>query len=140
MRDSKVFLDTSPLIYLLDSDVNFGDKTNKILSALARDNNQFVSSVITCTEYLVIPYRTDNQPLVDAFWELVADCGMILYPITKEIALKAADIRAEYGFKSMDSLQLAVACTEGCQLFLTNDKQLRRFREISCVTVEEWGM
>ena len=140
MRDSKVFLDTSPLIYLLDSDVNFGDKTNKILSALARDNNQFVSSVITCTEYLVIPYRTDNRPLVDAFWELVADCGMILYPITKEIALKAADIRAEYGFKTMDSLQLAVACMEGCQMFLTNDKQLRRFREISCVTVEEWGM
>lgn len=59
MRDSKVFLDTSPLIYLLDSDVNFGDKTNKILSALAQDNNQFVSSVITCTEYLVAPYRTN---------------------------------------------------------------------------------
>ena len=140
MRDSKVFLDTSPLIYLLDNDVNFGDKTNKILSALAQDNNQFVSSVITCTEYLVAPYRTDNRPLVEAFWELVADCGMILYPITKEIALKAADIRAEYGFKTMDSLQLAVACMEGCQMFLTNDKQLRRFGEISCVTVEEWGM
>ena len=65
---------------------------------------------------------------------------MILYPITKEIALNAADIRAEYGFKTMDSLQLAVACMEGCQVFLTNDKQLRRFGEISCVTVEEWGM
>lgn len=140
MRDSKVFLDTSPLIYLLDNDTNFGDKTNKILSALARDNNKFVSSVITCTEYLVIPYRTNNQPLIEAFWELAADCGMVLYPITKEIALKAADIRAEYGFKTMDSLQLAVACTAGCQLFLTNDKQLRRFAEISCVTVEEWGM
>ena len=140
MKDSKVFLDTSPLIYLLDSDVNFGDKTNKILSALARDNNQFVSSVITCTEYLVIPYRSNNQPLIDAFWELVADCGMILYPITQEIAIKAANIRAEYGFKSMDSLQLAVACIEGCQLFLTNDNQLRRFGEIDCVTVEEWGM
>ena len=140
MRDSKVFLDTSPLIYLLDNDANFGEKTNMILSALARDNNQFVSSVITCTEYLVIPYRSNNQPLIDAFWELVTDCGMILYPITQEIAIKAANIRAEYGFKSMDSLQLAVACIEGCQLFLTNDKQLRRFREISCVTVEEWGM
>lgn len=39
-------------------------------------------------------------------------------------------------FKTMDSLQLAAACVQGCDLFLTNDKQLRQFREIKCVTVD----
>ena len=48
-------------------------------------------------------------------------------------------IRAEYGyFKAMDALQLASACIHGCDLFLTNDKQLKQFKEIPCVTVEEW--
>ena len=38
----------------------------------------------------------------------------------------------------MDALQLASACTQGCDLFLTNDKQLRQFKELLCVTVDEW--
>ncbi len=37
----------------------------------------------------------------------------------------------------MDALQLATACIMGCDLFLTNDKQLRQFKEIKCVTVGE---
>ena len=58
--------------------------------------------------------------------------------INQEIAKKAAQIRAEYkGFKAMDALQLAAACLSGCDLFLTNDKQLRQFKEMKCITVEE---
>lgn len=41
------------------------------------------------------------------------------------------------GFKAMDALQLAIACLEKCDLFLTNDKQLRQFEEIKCITVDE---
>lgn len=56
-----------------------------------------------------------------------------------EIAKKASRIRAEYkDFKIMDALQLASACIQKCDLFLTNDKQLKQFEEINCVTVEEW--
>ena len=138
MTEPKVFLDTSPLIYLLDADTNYGEKTNHILSSLAEEGKIFVSSVITCTEYLVVPYRTHNHPLIDAFWEFVDDCSIELYPVTRKAALKAAEIRAQYRFKTMDSLQLAIACLADCSMFLTNDKQLRQFKEIPCLTVEEW--
>lgn len=37
----------------------------------------------------------------------------------------------------MDALQLAVACWKGCDLFLTNDKQLRQLKEVKCITVDE---
>ena len=48
-------------------------------------------------------------------------------------------IRAQYKhFKAMDSLQLATAIESGCDLFLTNDNQLKQFSEIKCVTVEDW--
>ena len=58
--------------------------------------------------------------------------------IGEKIADKAAQIRAGYKFfKTMDALQLATACITGCDLFLTNDKQLRQFKEIRCFTVEE---
>ena len=58
--------------------------------------------------------------------------------IDREIAEKAAKIRAEYKFfKTMDALQLATACLSGCDLVLTNDKQLKQFKEIKCLMVEE---
>jgi len=72
------------------------------------------------------------------FNRLVDTTNMEIIEISHEIAEKAAQIRAEYrGFKAMDAIQLAVACFEGCDLFLTNDKQLRQFKEIKCITVDE---
>ena len=135
----RVFLDTTPLIYFLDNDENFGETTCRILSALFEQNVKFFSSTITVAEYLVQPYRTGNEPLVRAFWEFVSDTQLTLCPIGRGEAVKAAEIRAAHRhFKLMDSLQLATACLNGCDLFLTNDKQLKQFQEIRCITVEEW--
>lgn len=72
------------------------------------------------------------------FNRLVETMDMEIIEINQEIAKKAAQIRAEYkGLKAMDALQLAVACLSVCDLFLTNDKQLKQFKEIKCVTVNE---
>ncbi|MBO6303667.1 MAG: PIN domain-containing protein [Selenomonadaceae bacterium] len=140
MTGYKVFIDTAPLIYLLDNDANFCVKTARMLSSLESENATFISSVITCTEYLVAPYRDDNFEKIQAFWNLIVDCPIMLYPITRDIANQAAKIRGKYHFKTMDSLQLAVACVENCDMFLTNDKELKNFEEIRCVTVEEWNL
>ena len=40
----------------------------------------------------------------------------------------------------MDALQLATAVQEDCDVFLTNDKQLCQFKEIKCITVEDWKL
>jgi len=37
----------------------------------------------------------------------------------------------------MDALQLATANAMGCDLFLTNDKQLRQFQRLKCVLVDD---
>ena len=136
---NKVFLDTTPLIYFLDNDDNFGDKTKSIFEEILNNEATILSSVITCSEYLVYPYRTDNQEKIDVFFEFINACEIDLIPISVDIAKTAAKIRAEYkDFKAMDSLQLAVAILSGCDIFLTNDKQLRQFTELKVVTVEEW--
>ena len=99
---------------------------------------EFVTSVITMEEYLVFPYRSKNNSLIDMFIRLVTTTNMEMIEINQKIANKAAQIRAEYkGFKAMDGLQLAVACFAECDLFLTNDKQLRQFEEVKCITVDE---
>lgn len=139
MNGKKIFLDTSPIIYLLDSDKNFGMKACRIFGELAEKKFKFVTSVITVEEYLVYPYRTNNLALVKTFWEFVTENKIELHKIGFDEAEKAAQIRAKYKhFKALDSLQLAVATLQGCELFLTNDKQLKQFDAVECVTVEEW--
>lgn len=137
---NKVFLDTTPIIYFLDEDVNFGNKVESILSEILENEIEMLTSTITCMEYLTYPYKTGNTEKVDAFFDFIVDCNIPLYAVDEEVAKKAARIRAGYkAFKAMDALQLATACITGCDLFLTNDKQLRQFGEIKCITVEELG-
>lgn len=136
---NKVFIDTAPLIYFLDSDVHFGEKTRMILEEILSNRKPLVTSAVTCMEYLVYPYRAGNREKAEAFYDFLRDFEIPVAAITEEIADKAAVIRAEYcDFKAMDAIQLAAAVCCGCDLFLTNDRQLRQFRELKCVTAEEW--
>lgn len=137
----KVFVDTAPFIYFIEKDSNnpqYYEKVKAFFKYGYDNDKRFVSSVITMEEYFVFPYRNKAYSLIDMFNRLVATTDMEIVEINQEIAKKAAQIRAEYkGFKAMDALQLATACLFGCDLFLTNDKQLKQFKEIKCITVEE---
>ena len=139
----KVFVDTAPFIYFIEKDDNnlqYQEKVKNFLRDGYDNDKKFVSSVITMEEYFVFPYRNQEYSLIDMFNRLVETTNMEIVEINQEIAKKAAQIRADYkGFKAMGALQLAVACLSACDLFLTNDKQLKQFREIECVTVEELG-
>lgn len=134
----KVFLDTTPLIYFLDDDIHFGLKTRQIFEEILYNDRLLLTSVLTCMEYLVHPYRTNNQAKIKACADFLNDCHIPVLSINLEIATRAAQIRAAYkDFKSLDALQLATACVYGCDAFLTNDKQLRQFREIHCLTIDD---
>ena len=134
MTGSKIFLDTSPLIYFLEKNEAFYGTVSKFFSD--NMNAEYVTSVATIAEYFLIPYRNGNQDLIGEFDHFISVMQVIIVDINRPIAEKAARIRANYRtFKAMDCLQLATAIISGCDLFLTNDKQLRQFSEISCTTI-----
>lgn len=137
----KVFIDTSPFIYFIEKNEHnpqYYDKIKKFLNDSYNRDVDFVSSVITVEEYLVFPYRIHSQQYIDLFKKLVKTLEMEVVIIDEKIAEKAAQIRAEFkSFKAMDALQLGAASLSKCDLFLTNDKQLRQFKEVRCVTIDE---
>ena len=134
---SKLFLDTSPLVYYLDDDERYADRVEDFLYVALKAGVEILTSVITATEDLTYPYKTGNMEKVVAFFDFVTYTGIPLVPIDATIAQKAAQIRAEYRHsKTMDALQLASACVYGCDVFLTNDKQLCQFAELRCVTLD----
>ena len=139
MTDCKsVFLDTAPFIYLLDENERYLKQMQSLFNHFTASGIRMVTSVITAEEYLVFPLRGNNIGKINVFFEFCSDCGIELVPISLDTAVKAAAIRAKYAhFKSMDALQLAAAVTMGCDVFLTNDKQLKQFDEINCYTIDE---
>ena len=135
----KVFVDTAPFIYFLDDSPVFADIVNGVFERLLTDDIPMVTSVLTCEEYLVYPYRKNMWEKIDAFFAFARECGIPFIPVSLDIAKQAARIRADYpAFKPMDSLQLAAAVVSGCDLFLTNDNQLRQFSGLRCMTLDDW--
>ena len=136
----RIFLDTSPLIYFLDENSMFKPNMDKIFYEILNQGSTLITSTITVEEFLVYPYRKEDFTAIQGFHNFIKDKKISVLKIDVNIAVEAAKIRAEYQhFKSMDALQLAAAICSGCDLFLTNDKQLKQFDKISCVTVAEWS-
>ena len=136
----KIYLDTSPFIYLLEKNPEFYENVKQFFLDCFKDENELYTSTVTIEEYCIIPYRNNNQKIISDFYKLIQDMDIKIIDVDSQVADKAARIRAEYkSFKGMDSLQLATACETKCEVFLTNDKQLRQFTKIKVITVAELG-
>lgn len=137
----KIFVDTAPFIYFIEGNKDnpqYSDRVKSFFMECYDVGADLYTSVITIEEYSVFPYRNHEHGYIDRFERLIRTLGMRVMDIDRNIAKKAAWIRAEYkGFRAMDALQLATACIMGCDLFFTNDKQLRQFKEVRCITVDE---
>lgn len=97
-----------------------------------------VTSVITIEEYLVFPYASGSIELIDNFKHFIEYAKIEIVDINSEIAEQAAIIRGQFRyFKAMDSLQIAAAKVSKCDMFFTNDKQLRQEKELPCMTMDD---
>ena len=134
----RLFLDTSPFIYVLDHDMRYAGSIRKFLDRVMGQGTPLITSAVSVAEYLVHPYKLHAKEKIKLFFAFLDDANIEVIPVGTEIADYAARIRAEYpSFKAMDALQLATAYIEGCDAFLTNDRQLQQFHPIHCVMVEE---
>lgn len=129
----KVFIDTAPIIYLLEDHPLFSESSRKIVGEYFDKGLTLCTSVLTYTEYSVVPFRSGHPEKVRDLESFAKDACLQVFDVSKEMALGAARLRAKYvGLKAMDSLQLACALEKNCSVFLTNDKQLRQVEEIEC--------
>lgn len=135
---SHLFLDTAPIIYFVEQNPRYLDRTEYIFSAI--DNGQLtaVTSPITLSECLVFPYRSGDEKLKADFVDLLVRGRHTQFTLIDEmIGQRAAELRANYNLSLTDALQIAAALDQGCQAFLTNDRQLSRVTEIRIVVIED---
>ncbi len=133
-----VFVDTAPIIYYLENSALYMDSVKNFFEKCVKENIQVVTSAVTIEEYLVFPYSSGKMEFADNFKRFIEYMNIMVVDIDSNIAEQGAKIRGKYkNFKAMDALQIATAIVSGCDMFFTNDKQLRQEKELPCMTMDD---
>ena len=137
MIDSKrVYLDTAPIIYFLENSEKYGDAVMGFFEV--HDDYNYVTSVVSLAEYLTGAMKVGDGKAVESFDEFVKAYEIEVLDIDSAISIAAARIRSRFtSFRFADAIQLAAAEISDCDVFLSNDFQLKQFDGIDCVMVEE---
>ena len=133
-----VGFDTPPFIYFVERHPTYVAVLHRVFQRMNAGLLDGITSVITLAEVLVHPKRTGDQQLEEVCKELLLrGQGLRVLAIDPAIADVAADLRARYTIRTPDALQIASALVAGCQVFLTNDADLRRVTELRVLTLDE---
>lgn len=136
----RIMFDTAPIVYFIEEHREFGRITDEIFKAIKDDSGyRPFSSVITLVEVLTQPLRKSKMEIVEKYRQFLLNSGnFITYSIDPIIAEKSAGLRAQYGIKTPDAIQLAVGIENNGTLFVTNDSDLKKIKEIEVIVLEEY--
>lgn len=125
-----VFLDTNPIIFLIEQPPTFGSKVTARLAALLASGERLATSDLIRMECQVGPMKAQDWAMLAKYVRFFQSPDVIVLPVSPTVCDRAARIRADHGIKPLDALHLAAAVEHGCTRFLTNDDQLKKFPDI----------
>jgi predicted nucleic acid-binding protein len=121
-------LDTNCFIYEFDAVGPRTDYLHREVFVPMRDGLQrAVVSSLAISELLVPRFRIGDQNGARAMENRTyALPNLAVLPVERATAVRAAELRAEYGLRLVDAIHLATAILAGADGFLTNDRQFLR--------------
>ena len=118
-------LDTAAFIYWIEESPSYFDAIAPVFRAADRGDIEIVSSALSLLEVLVVPLRAGDLGLAERYEALLTRSrGVRLIEIDTAELRGAALLRARYGLRTPDALQLAAALAARCPVFVTNDRRL----------------
>lgn len=133
-----VGFDTSPIIYLIEANPRYDVLVTEIFRRIDQGIMTGFTSVITLTEVLTQPLKQNQTRLQEEYRNLLLySANFHTLPINEEVASQAAGLRAQYGLRTPDAMQIALAKTATCQVFLTNDRGLERVTDVNVLVLDE---
>lgn len=121
----KYALDTVTFIYFLEGHPRYYQPAREIFQQIERGTISAVCSTLIFTELLVPLYKSDNLEQAERLNHTLSNFpNLSIIPITDDISIKAAQIRAIHGLRTPDAIHLASAVHAKTNGFITNDKNL----------------
>jgi len=121
---SKVFLDTNIFIYFIEDEGRLGRLAFELFEKLSLRRDEILTSTLTLGEILTRPLSEGRVDLANRYEAALNSTGVSLLSFDKPAARHYAGLRRDKSIRPPDAIQLAVAAAAGCDLFVTNDKQL----------------
>jgi predicted nucleic acid-binding protein len=132
----RIFLDTAPVIYLIEANEQYLTVLEPVFAGLDAGEFQAITSPITLSECLIVPLRRGDERLQALFTQVATQRATCVW-IDPPIARSAARLRVRYNVSLLDAFQIAAALSAECDAFLTNDVDLKRVRELRVIVVQE---
>ncbi|MCP5418670.1 MAG: type II toxin-antitoxin system VapC family toxin [Chromatiaceae bacterium] len=125
-KGSRLLLDTVALIYFLEENERYAKQAEKIFSRIESGQLHGVISSLVFAELLVPLYRAgDPQAATGLSNRLRNFRNLDVIPLTTEIGIEAARLRADHGLRTPDAIHAATAISTQSTGILTNDKRLQ---------------
>ena len=137
-RHRRVAIDSCIFIYELEANPRYVEWARRMFAWLEKPGQSAVTSTVTMTEVLTLPYQTANEAIVDAYFALVSNYPNLEWIAPDlEIAALAAQLRALHRLRTPDALQAATALRSGVRGFISNDKAFRRVEGLETLLLDE---
>jgi len=124
-------LDTAIFIYHLEAHPQYQPLTQELLAGIQAGRHAAIISMVTVMELTVRPWQV-GRPAVAREYEalLVHFPHLTLADVTRDVARRAAQLRARYRLRPADALQVATALVHRATAFVTNDRRLARLEPV----------
>jgi len=133
-----VGLDTMLFIYSMEARKSYIPFLRSIFSHIEKGLAEGVTSIITLIEVLIKPLKDQNTAAVKSYKFLLNNFpNLRMVNIDHHVAEKGAELRARYGIRIPDALQVASAIENRATTFLSNDYTLKKVKEIEIVLLKE---
>lgn len=136
VRYNRIGLDTNVLIYYIEEHPVFLKKVEPLIDRIVEGRATGITSYVTLLELLVKPIKERRFDLVEQYKEILTnELDMVI--LDESVSLKAAELRAKYGIKTPDAIQLASVMSKKGEVFITNDERLDVVKEIKVLTLND---
>ena len=123
---SCIYWDTMLFVYFIEDHPDYSGRIKELHDRMRTRRDVLVTSIFTRGEVLTGAYKRNNVEMAKRVDSVMRPPTIELLPFTLETADRYARIRAENRVPPADAIHLASAAQAGVNLFLTNDKNLRR--------------
>lgn len=130
-RQKVLALDTNIFIYHFEDNPAYSTYTENLFERIESGRVRAVTSALTLHEILTGARKAGKPDLVALYRNLLGSFPNILFvPFDARVADISSDLRARYGIRTPDAIQVATAIQQRADSFVTNDAGLRRIKEI----------
>ena len=135
----RVLIDTSIWIYHFEQNPEYAQAAAQVIERLEDGKFRGIASELTLLGLTVRPLQLGRQDAADDYETLLSYFpNLQLEPVSRSILLEAAGLRARYGLRSPDAIQLATGLQAGATLAVTNDGAWRKVPDIKTLILSDW--